>query len=146
MKTCTQGNWSVSTTSGGDLKGFRLNVTRFFDGYKMRDGDYDGRIFPSREAVDAFALEHGYTERYYRRRSVLISTFAHMSGHRLEARFDAYYRLLAWKRRKGIAVSRAEAARLTAMAAKVGIFHPCAPEVLEPGKRQREIEQWRKRK
>jgi hypothetical protein len=84
LNTVTQGPWCVSSTSpayefpsadgwsGTGRVGVRLSVFRTIHHgpepeHKTARGDHDGRWFPDRDACQAFALEHGYTELHYRR-------------------------------------------------------------------------------
>lgn len=64
MTTVTQGDWSVSVTTGTDIVGARLNVCRFPNGLGGRivNGEADGKSFPDSDSAWAYALEHGYTQ------------------------------------------------------------------------------------
>lgn len=67
FKTVTRDNWSVSCTTGSDIKGAVLNVGKHYllsSEYKIRRGDGDGRLFPNSDAAWAFALERGYTQQF----------------------------------------------------------------------------------
>ena len=61
----TQGAWSVSAMTGDGIKGARLSVFREF-GRRFLRGDGNGLLFPSVDAAMAWALEHGYLQRFYR--------------------------------------------------------------------------------
>lgn len=64
----TWGKWGVSTChppmKGGT--GYELSVFYFHNGKLVKGTGY-GRIFPTQEAADQFALEHGFLQPYYRK-------------------------------------------------------------------------------
>lgn len=75
--TVTATAFGVSTTSGTGIKGAVLNIYRHHDApdrraiglvpyFRSQHGDLDGVVYPSVEAANQAALEHGYT-RYYSR-------------------------------------------------------------------------------
>ncbi len=71
----THGRWSVLFTTGSQIAGVILSVERHYHDRPNKfggrgvfyGGDGDGRVFPSKEAAEAFAAERGYTEAYVRR-------------------------------------------------------------------------------
>jgi hypothetical protein len=79
IQTVTQGKWSVSTSTPGMhgepcmlsvfiLRGNgRLDLPLALGGSKFQYGDGNGKIFPNSDAAFAWALEHGYCQRYFRR-------------------------------------------------------------------------------
>ena len=79
VKTVTQGAWCVSTETGTGIDGAILKVfilrenmpTRIARGVTMtcrfQRGDADGKRFPSVEAAFAYALDHGYCQKFYRK-------------------------------------------------------------------------------
>ena len=68
MKTVTNGEWCVSTTSGTGIKGVILSVFKVISNnpYKIRYGDHNGKQFNTIEEADAFNLKHGYTKTFSR--------------------------------------------------------------------------------
>ena len=74
MNAVTAKGWSVSSTSGGDIKGAILHVYRRVEhNGKLRSGELDGRLYPSSDAAHQAALERGYTVRYYGRPNAFIN-------------------------------------------------------------------------
>ena len=67
MRTCTQGNWGVSTTTGTGIKGAILHVYRILANGKIAKGELYGKQYPSNDAAFAAALEHGYLKPYYKK-------------------------------------------------------------------------------
>lgn len=80
IQTCTQDGMtprqpgvSSGTTSGGGAPGCILNVSRHYPDLPNKWGgrgvskplDGNGRWFPSVEEAGAYALERGYTRRYF---------------------------------------------------------------------------------
>lgn len=65
VKTVTQGMWSVSVY----ITGAELHVHRYPHGgyWPSFAGDGNGKVFLNSEEAWKWALEHGYTEVYYRR-------------------------------------------------------------------------------
>ena len=67
----TNGKWSVSYTSGYGIQGVILNVYQFPLGMHkskpMRKGDGYGKQFANTEAAQAWAFEHGYLKRYFKK-------------------------------------------------------------------------------
>lgn len=70
-RTVTQGDWSVSCTTGTGITGAILNVSRHRLGgreltwKRIMHGFGNGRLFPSTEAASQFAFDHGYTQLYF---------------------------------------------------------------------------------
>jgi len=67
----TWGDWMVSKHTGDSIDGAILHVRRLrihgknlpFD--KPLRGNGDGRLFPSNEAADQWAYDHGYLQLYF---------------------------------------------------------------------------------
>ena len=73
MNVVTSSGWSVSSCSGGDIKGAILHVYRRVNhNGKLRNGELDGRLYPSSDAAHQAAFERGYTKRYYSRPTAFI--------------------------------------------------------------------------
>lgn len=68
MKTVTNDNWCVSSTSGTYIKGVILSVFKVIsqNPWKIRRGDADGRVFASTEEANEFCLKRGYTKTWSR--------------------------------------------------------------------------------
>jgi hypothetical protein len=67
----TQNDWAVSKTTGDGIDGAILHLHRSRIhgkelpwGRWMR-GNGDGRLFPSREAADQWAYDHGYLQLFF---------------------------------------------------------------------------------
>lgn len=94
MNIVTQGNWSVSCTTGDGIQGAILSVLlpkiagRDLPVDKRLRGFGHGRTFASSEAAFQFALEHGYLQQYFtapelraqRKESAKKQRFAVVSG------------------------------------------------------------------
>ena len=73
MNVVTSSGWSVSSCSGSDIKGSILHVYRRQEhNGKMRNGELNGRLYPSSDAAHQAAFERGYTKRYYSRPTAFI--------------------------------------------------------------------------
>lgn len=73
MNVVTSSGWSVSSCSGYDIKGAILHVYRRENhNGKLRNGELDGRVYPSSDAAHQAAFERGYTKRYYSRPTAFI--------------------------------------------------------------------------
>jgi hypothetical protein len=67
----TQGDWGVSKTTGAHINGAILHLYRSrihgknLPVGKWMHGNGNGRLFPSMEAADQWAFDHGYLQRYF---------------------------------------------------------------------------------
>lgn len=65
-------SWSVGTSSGTGIGGYRLSVSRHYEfpdrsalhHHVIKKGDHDGKMFPDYESAMLFAYERGYTQEY----------------------------------------------------------------------------------
>lgn len=101
MNAVTQGEWSVSCTTGHGIEGAILSVVlpriagRELPADKWLRGFGDGRAFPSSDAAFQFAFEHGYLKEYFtspdlradRKKRAKDQRFVVVSG---KAQFDSY--------------------------------------------------------
>jgi hypothetical protein len=102
------------------------HVYRVFPGFKLLRAELDGKVFENSEAANKAILERGYGELYFPRSSVVIPTFAELKSQRIQAEFDAKYRYWKYLRRNNPTKANKFFPIVKALAAKVGIFHPCA--------------------
>lgn len=65
--TCTNGGWSVSTTTGSNIEGAILDTRRQLGGSWDKALHPQHPNFPNSDAAFAYALEHGFTQVYYAR-------------------------------------------------------------------------------
>lgn len=65
LDTVTRDNWCVAYVSSSLKPGVvELSVFRGFINGEPVKGEHDGRQFPTVEAAQRFALEHGYVQLY----------------------------------------------------------------------------------
>ena len=70
-RTVTQGDWSVSCTTGSHIHGAILHLSRArVDGKDLPFGKWlkgfgDGRLFPNTDAANQWAFDHGYLQLYF---------------------------------------------------------------------------------
>lgn len=67
-RTCTNGQWCVSTTSGTNIDGYEISVfipRRSFP-YLAQRGDLNGLTVKTKEEADRLLLERGYLRPYNR--------------------------------------------------------------------------------
>jgi len=67
METVTQQGWSVSVQTSNSYEGAILQVFRMIDN-KIYHGSCYGKWFPNSKLAWNYALIHGYTRRYFRRK------------------------------------------------------------------------------
>ena len=74
IQTCTQGPWGVACKSGDGINGAILSVYRVYtnpkkigtlEHTKYAYGEGEGKEFPTTEAAYAWALEHGYLQKFF---------------------------------------------------------------------------------
>lgn len=70
---CSSDSWNVGYMSGSGIDGVEFQPFKgFFKGKARRAGCY-GKLFPNQDAADQYALEHGFTQSYYKRPFAFIS-------------------------------------------------------------------------
>jgi len=71
---CTNGNWNVGAITSSDIAGYRFEPFRLLRGWDkvLRPSCY-GKLFKTHEEMDAYALEHGFTQVYHHRPNAFIT-------------------------------------------------------------------------
>ena len=126
--TCAREGFGVSSSSCEGVT--TATPTRHFSGtFKFLRCSMYGLKFKTSDEAHQAMTEHGYTEPYYRRRSVPLPTFANLKFVREECKFDAQYRLYKWMGRNGL--NRQALRDKLAIMVKRGVHHPAAKQFKE---------------
>jgi hypothetical protein len=116
------GPHNCGSTSGPD--GTFVTPFRMFGSKILKADIYVTKVQDYDEGSDLMD-ERGYGVPHYRRRSTPLDLFSKLASERNQCRFDALYRYITHRVRKGLPVGMDILLEAKDLAKRVSIFHPC---------------------
>lgn len=116
--------------NGQIIPGYQVHCYRVING-KYLNSEINNKVFLNSEEANKEIINKGYGSWYYPRASVVLPLFATLPAQIAQAKFDALYRLYKWTGRQKDLPNKYNKVlnlrkKLTKLAKKVSIFHPCA--------------------